>query len=112
MSLLTRLRCRRMSTVSVKRTDTEITASDIHKAGLLDAFDDDGVLGTGKEKQNHLSLTYAKGVSVLAIMSNFGRKSNAKVRFGSFRLEYSRSQSGARVVHFNRSDRNLSHHFD
>ena len=70
-----------MSTVSIKRTDTEITASDIHKAGLLYAFDDDGVLGTGKEK-NHLSLTYAKGVSVIAIMSNFDRKSNAKVRSG------------------------------
>ena len=82
-----------MSTVSIKRTDTEITASDIHKAGLLYAFDDDGVLGTGKEK-NHLSLTYAKGVSVIAIMSNFDRKSNAKVRSGSFCLEYSRSQSG------------------
>ena len=48
MSLLSRLRCRRMSTVSVKRTDTEITASDIHKAGLMDAFDGDGVVGTGK----------------------------------------------------------------
>ena len=46
-----------MSTVSVKRTDTEITASDIHKAGLLDAFDGEGVVGTGKEKNYRLSLT-------------------------------------------------------
>ena len=62
MSLLRRLRCLTMSTVSIKRTNTvtKIIASDIHKAGLLDArFDDDCVLGTGKEKQNHSSLTWA-----------------------------------------------------
>lgn len=44
-----------MSTVSVKRTDTEITASDIHKAGLLDAFDGDGIVGTGKEKKSFVT---------------------------------------------------------
>ena len=60
MSLLRRRRYLRMSTISIiKRTDTEITASDVHKTGLLDAFDDDCVLGTGKEKQNHSSRTYA-----------------------------------------------------
>lgn len=42
---------------------------------------------------------------VLTDSGNFGRKSNGKVRFGSFRQEY--SDSHLAVVHFDRTDRNL-----
>ena len=64
----------------------------------------------GLEERNKIirhSLTPIDVVYVLAIMPKFGRKASGKVRYGSFRLEYSRS-----LLESGRSDRNSLYHFD
>lgn len=49
-----------MSNASIKRiAPVMTTVSDIN-TGLMDAFDGDGVLGTGKLKKNQLSATFGK----------------------------------------------------